>query len=302
MPKVKKVWRRMYKESVKFREKTILDIAAAAASIGSLISDEIDFQQITPQMKEAFHLAYPHQDIHDLTELSGNEVTGFINGWKGKYFEVLVRDRLNNGQVVGDLALQPGQVAKLAESPVQKGWDLQILTEDGQVHDALQLKATNSVGYIREALENYPDIKILATDEVADNMTEILSAGIEDNDIESIITQPVEDLLDTPLEEFAENVLPGLPFIIILSGSTHAYIVGRVSFTEAFINFLERSSKTAAAIGAGMLTYAVFDLGIISIPTTILTRIGLDYLIEMNKYNQNFPKRIERMHRMLSEG
>ena len=91
---------------------------------------------------------------------------GFLSAWKGKYFEVLVRDELNAGEWVGDIHLEPGQTALLAESAIQPGWDLQIINSDGSVAQELQLKATESLSYVKEALERYPDIGVLTTDEV----------------------------------------------------------------------------------------------------------------------------------------
>ena len=51
--------------------------------------------------------------------------------------------------------------------PSQPGWDIQILNADGTVDQVLQAKATESVSYVKEALEKYPDIEIVTTEEVA---------------------------------------------------------------------------------------------------------------------------------------
>ena len=98
---------------------------------------------------------------------------------KGKYFEVLVRDRLNAGESVGELQLQPGQVATLVESPTQPGIDLLIKNEDGSTDELLQLKASESLGYVRRAFDRYPDIRVVTPSEVDDTagITIIYSAA-----------------------------------------------------------------------------------------------------------------------------
>jgi hypothetical protein len=45
---------------------------------------------------------------------------------------------------------------------------------DGSVAQELQLKATQSLSYVKEALERYPDIQVLATDDVLENGADAL--------------------------------------------------------------------------------------------------------------------------------
>ena len=105
---------------------------------------------------------------------SPEELAGFVNGWKGKLFEVDVRDRLNAGEWVGDLHLEPSQTAQLAASATQPGWDLAIYDSHGAVVDQLQLKATDSLAYVKHALEQYPGIHVLTTAEVAQGVEDQL--------------------------------------------------------------------------------------------------------------------------------
>ena len=172
-------------------------------------------------MEEAFHLAYPNVELDSIVNSNPDEVVGFLNGWKGKYFEVLVRDDLNDGNWIGDVHLDPGQYTEIAESATQPGWDLQIFNDDGSISEALQLKATNSLGYVQELLEKYPDIDVLTTSEVfdqSDMLTEqIINSGVSNDDLTNAIHAPMESLFDSGIGEFVEDILPGLPFLIIAS-------------------------------------------------------------------------------------
>ncbi|PMC37319.1 hypothetical protein CJ195_11185 [Bacillus sp. UMB0899] len=263
----------LYNNYIKEKEKLITDIVTSSIALESIINlNGINHNEINPQMEEAFNLAYPNLELADLDQYSNLELEGIMNAWKGKYFEVQVRDELNQGEWIGDVHLEVGQEAVLAESPVQPGWDLQILNADGTVDEVLQLKATESLSYIKSAISEYPDIQIMATNEVlqnADTITEqILPSGINNSDLEADLLEPFStSLIDT--------LLPGLPFAIIALGEGHKVLVGKKDLNLALNDTLERSIKSGIAIGAGSVVYAL-DGGLLSIPTTILTRAGID--------------------------
>ncbi len=283
--------RQLYDKYVYRREVSIIDAAAATTALGTILyADQIDQSAITPQMWEAFGEAFPNRSIEDLEHLSPEEIKGWLSPWKGKLFEVDVRDRLNAGEIVGDIRLGPGHVAVLAESANQPGWDLQIINDtDRTIVDALQLKATDSMSYVKNALERYPDIDILATDEVASRMPSlVMNSGISDAQLEQQIESPVEALLDSPLEEFAEHILPGLPFVIITSTQGVKVLLGKQSFRTAMDTIIDRGVKSGAAMGVGLLVSAT-GAGIISLPAAFATRLGIDRF----KINMGLRRRLE---------
>lgn len=296
--------RELYNRIVKNSEATLLDAAAATAAVNALfLSDTIDYSKVSPKMKEAFELAYPNVELESLADRAPEELSGFISGWKGKYFEVIVRDELNAGNAVGDLVLNPGQLAILAESPTQPAWDLQILNDDGTIADAMQLKATNSVEYVHRALEKYPDIQILTTSEVgkhADGLADtVLSSDINNEDITEKITEPLSSLLDSPAGEFLEDILPALPFVIIAVSEGRKIMIGRQTFQQAINKSLERSIKSGASIGVGALVYWL-DGGLLSLPATLLTRIGIDRVKITGRTSGLIDKGIETNRRLLT--
>ena len=261
---------------VREREASVLDAAAATLALDAIFfSDQVDTSAITPQMAEAFELV-TNKTVDELRNLSPSEAKGWLGLWKGKYFEVMVRDKLRAGEQVGDIRLEVGQTTELAASPIQPGWDLQILNADGTVNERLQLKATDDIGRVKQALERYPDIDVLATEEgVAQGIEGVLSSGISDADLEEQVAAPMEDLLDGPLEEFAETVLPGLPFVLIATAEGGKVMLGRQTFQRAMNRSLERVIKSGASIGVGALL-ALIDLGVVSLPATFLTRVSID--------------------------
>lgn len=295
----------LYDQYVKKRKEALMELVDAAASgiaVDALfLQDQISFDQITPEMKEAFALAYPNEEIGVLSRLNPSEIEGYLRGWKGKFFEVLVRDRLNDGEWVGALHIEPGQTAQLAGIATQAEWDLRILGADGAIVDELQLKATESLSYIKSALEHYPEIKVLTTEEIADKIADstedlseaILFSGISDNELEYAIGAPVEELLDSGLEEFIEDVSPFLPFIIIAVSEGIRVVRGHKTWGKALKNGAVRTGKAGAAITVGYAAACLFNCGLISVPIAILVRLGFGILSGREQRNKRIVARLD---------
>ena len=169
-----------FQRYLKANRESLFDLTLAAASAEVLLDHGID--DIDPRLVEAIRVTNPSLSDEHLFGLSGEELQGAVNTAKGKYFEYLVADRLNAGEQVGPVLLPDGYHAVLADSLNQPGWDMRIVGPDGATADYLQLKATDSAGYIQEALHRYPDIEILATHEVAHSGL-VLDSGITENDL-----------------------------------------------------------------------------------------------------------------------
>lgn len=263
---------------IKQHETSMIDAASTALSINAVfLADKIDYSAINPQMEESFKLAFPNKDISELSEYNADQLGGIVNSWKGKYFEVIVRDKLNTGESVGEIILKDGQTAVLADSPTQPGWDLNILNSDGTTDELLQLKSTESIAYVKTALEKYPDISVVTTNEVPSEISDqIFSSDISDQEIEAMITDPISNLFDSELTNVVEAVLPGLPFVIIAGREGRHYFIGKKNFDIAIGDGLKNLAKHGISWGAGALAFFVTDLGLISIPTAIITRIGID--------------------------
>lgn len=163
-----------------------------------------EYLDANPDVAEAINLAGPNIDLDSVEFNSEEEMMGFINLSKGKLFELKVAEKLNNGERVGDFQLEPGQSVQLAESPIQEGHDLEVVNADGTIEDLFQCKATDSLSYVKSALEENPDIPVIATSEVSDSLddVDILDSGIDNSSLESLF----EDLFT---EEFWSDV-PGV--------------------------------------------------------------------------------------------
>ncbi|MBI6115966.1 hypothetical protein [Salegentibacter maritimus] len=258
----------LYNHYIKKKEKALLDSIAAATAINAIFfSDYIDYNKITPEMADAFQTSFPNLELNDLIAMSGDQLDGIISNWKGKLFEFNVRDKLNSGELVGDIQLEEGQYAVVSDSLTQPGWDLQILNADGSIAQELQAKATDSLSYINEAFEKYPDIDIISTSEVADLNGSLLNSDISNEDITSSLIDPVKSLFDSPIENFLETIFPALPVLIITGTEGRKYLMGRQSAAEGLQSGIKRGTRSAAAMSVGALL-AWMDFGIFSIGGT----------------------------------
>ena len=200
-------------------QQDILEIAAIAADVSADTILNLGLEpESNPLIAEAFRLQYPNVDQDGLVGFSEERLSGLANGIKGKYFEVLVRDRLNSGESLGELRLGPGQIASLAESPTQEGWDLQIRNvEDGSLVEQIQLKASTSMSYIKTALDRYPDIRVAVPSEVDGVKDEILRTDISDNDLSEAVNRQLgeqsEDALTDMLDRSAEWAFDAVPIV-----------------------------------------------------------------------------------------
>lgn len=177
------------------RNQTYIEAAACSAAVmGLRLGEGFDPSDLSPELLEAFQLAFPNLDIADVSKYSGEQLEGLLQPWKGKLFEISVRDRLNNGEWVGDYHLDAGQYSELAKSATQPGWDLQISNPDGSVADLIQLKATNYIGYVEAARDRYPEYDVLSTAELASRQADVAGLSvtdIADVDLESQLAQAV---------------------------------------------------------------------------------------------------------------
>lgn len=190
----------------------LLDSLGISASV---IHGYYHIDYIPEEVEEAYKAAYPiksqTESLRDIIEEAGGEdLTGLTSGIKGKLFEMRYVDFLNDGH------LPDGYEAVLAESATNPGWDIAILDDNGAVVNELQMKATDSVDYIKSALERYPDIDIVTTEEVYNSVVmhefadQVINSGISNEELTSVVTETLEsDSVDM------DWGLPVIPMLLI---------------------------------------------------------------------------------------
>ncbi|HWB44410.1 MAG TPA: hypothetical protein VG900_03150 [Hyphomicrobiaceae bacterium] len=228
------------------RVRPLAEALACGAAVSALWSGgSFDPERLDAQQREAFNLAFPNLSVEDVSDYSGGALTGLLNAWKGKLFEIKVRDSLNDGEWVGNWHLEAGQRAVLADSPTQVGWDLAIYGSDGAIAEQIQLKSTDLIAHVEAAAERYPEIPIVATAEVGS-----ASSATTDISISDISNSALEEgLSDATAASLLDSgwgvVLPGLPLALNL------YWVAKGDRTP------EQATRAVAASAAAIGTAAV---------------------------------------------
>jgi hypothetical protein len=146
---------------------------------------------IPTEILDAYAAAYPNLAStvsfeEKVRELDPAELVGFISGIKGKLFEQKYVQHLNDGN------LPKGYEAILAESATQPGWDIAIMGPNGEIASVLQAKATDSVSYVQGAIEKYPHIDVVTTEEV---YSHLVMNGVSENITDGTISN--FELVDT---------------------------------------------------------------------------------------------------------
>ncbi|CUA85262.1 hypothetical protein [Pseudidiomarina woesei] len=178
----------LYRESIK--SKPLLDTLFLGGESAIVM---LNTSNVPAEVELAYSAAYPRLSeeisfIERLKTLSDeNQVIGLFNAVKGKLFEQRYVEYLNDGN------LPSGYVASLADSPTQVGWDIAITGPNNEIAQVIQAKATDSVSYVKQAIETYPSIDIVTTSEV---FSHLAMTGVSENIQNSEISNSdiIEDL------------------------------------------------------------------------------------------------------------
>ena len=91
------------------------------ALIASRLTFTANQNQFPDLAEKAFKITNPNFDPANYHNLNvENQVNSILGSAKGKYFELLIEKKLNEGERVGNLILPIGFEANLANSPNQK--------------------------------------------------------------------------------------------------------------------------------------------------------------------------------------
>ena len=217
--------------------------------------------KVPPNIELAFHLQYPDlaksETFADaIRHASPDHLVGLTSGVKGKLFELTLVNHLNNGQ-----SLPPGFHAELAHGATQPGWDLKVLDPHGHVVHLIQAKATDSVEYVRHALERYPDIDVTTTHDV---YAHLAALGMAQHVTDSGVPLGV---LNADVAHAVANASTQFHGISFVPSSLSLAIIGlsvlmdkHATWAMAGHQFGERGAKAGVAVGAANTTLIVTQI------------------------------------------
>lgn len=275
---------RAFSRYMKANRESLLDITLAVTSAELTLDAGPD--DVDPLLLKAVYDTNPSLTETHFLGLDEDALQGAVNAAKGKYFEYLVVERLNAGEQVGPLVLPDGFRAELAKSFTQPGWDLRIVDAHGATAEYLQLKATDSVGYVRDALEKYPDFQILATHDVAHSGL-VLDSGLSNEELTHHAGFAVDAADASVSELFFDYFSPLVPLVAIASWEGYKVVVGRQSLDAFNMSIARRGQRVVVAKLAGAVVYAM-DGGLLSIPAAFAGGLWFDHTINRTAIASSF--------------
>jgi len=141
------------------------------------------------------------EDIgNHISQMNVEALRGFGNNVKGIYHELLfIADENSDGDDI---------TAQIFEMTNYPGADVRLF-QGGEFLTDVQLKAVNSQAIIDRHFERYPDISVMATDEIASTRDDVLSSGFSNADLQNTVDTTAEELASlNPVEQAADIVLP----------------------------------------------------------------------------------------------
>ncbi len=230
--------------------------------------------KIPDEVLRAYELAYPlksqSESLENIIEnYDDAELTGIVNGVKGKLFELRYVDYLNDGHI------PDGYQAILAESATNPGWDIVVIGADGSVAEEIQLKATDSVSYVKAALERYPEINVATTEEVYNSLA---MQGITDNLVNSgISNEELEQVVYEALESNSLDMDWSLPVIPMLLIGYSVYKKDNLTSFQKGSEFADRYVQSYIAYIAGGAAAVVTNTWLIGLLASIGTKVFCKY-------------------------
>lgn len=230
--------------------------------------------QIPDEVLRAYELAYPlksqSESLEDIIEnYDDAELTGIVNGIKGKLFKLRYVDYLNDGHI------PDGYQAVLAESAINPGWDIAVLGADGSVAEEIQLKATDSVSYVKAALERYPEINVVTTEEVYNSLAmqeltdNLVNSGISNEELEQVVYEALEsNSLDMDWS------LPVIPMLLI---GYSVYKNDNLTSFQKGSEFADRYVQSYIAYIAGGAAAVVTNTWVLGLLASIGTKVFCKY-------------------------
>lgn len=205
----------------------LVGAATASGLMGVLLlarndAGVIDESKLPGQLVEAFKMQYPNvYEAGGLGALTPESAEGYLNGWSGKYTEILARDTLNSGGSIGGVSLNAGETAVLATDPTQAQWDMMI-EPTGRL---LQIKSTDSVAYVKETMDDLDGtgIDVIATDLpdfTEDSSVELFELAMTKDEIDAFIDSAILDStgvidIDDVLGAFALLFTAGTTLVLV---------------------------------------------------------------------------------------
>lgn len=246
-------------------------------AVTDIIAGKVAESQIPSDVLAAFHAQYPQLGssfVDEVHHFSGHpdKLAGLINGVKGKLFEIDYVQWLNHGH------LRTGWIAELAHQANNPGWDIAIHDSHGHLDEVLQLKATESLAYVREAIAAHPDIDVVVTHDLYERLTdhpEMLSHVVDRHYSMDYLTDHVTSAADHAEAGANHFHVPFLAIAFAACQNYSKYWKGKTTLRQALQDTGERGMLSVIASAAGWAAFGLAHSTLVGIPVSMAIRLGI---------------------------
>lgn len=245
--------------------------------VADILYGRIAESQIPSDVIDAFHAQYPQYGssfVEAVKHLGSDpdKLAGLISGIKGKLFEIDYVNWLNHGH------LPAGLTANLADSANNPGWDIAIHDGHGNVAEFLQLKATESLSYVRDAIAAHPEIDVVVPHELYNRLVdhpELVDHVLDGHQNLADLTHHVSDASDQAygLGDHFPIVAPIVAVGLAATQNWANYRTGKISPIEMLQNVGERGLLAVMASGTGWAISALVHSSVVGIPVAMGIRM-----------------------------
>ncbi len=244
-------------------------------AVADILAGKVSESQIPSDVLAAFHAQYPQHGssfVQAVNHLAGHpdQLSGLISGVKGKLFELDYAGWLNHGH------LPHGWTAELAHHANNPAWDIVIHDAHGHVNELLQLKATESFSYVREAIAAHPDIDVVVPHELYQRLAdhpEMLSHVVDGH-------QALDHINGHLAEAVGHAEAAGIHFHFPIFAIGFAacqnysrYRKQKITLDEALRNVGERGMLAMFAGGVGWAAAALSHASLVGVPVSMGARL-----------------------------
>jgi hypothetical protein len=140
--------------------------------------------------------------------------------------------------------------AQLHEATSHPGSDIELIV-NGETIRTVQLKATDNAAYVKEHFDRYPGIDIVATEEVAAELSTVQSSGYSNANL----TESVEDAVNVSSGDVVGGLASAASTSLLVSAAFHA---GETLRSSRISKDQLRQTMKDVAVGGG--TAAILEL------------------------------------------
>ncbi len=289
---------------------TLATIAALEVGVRAFETDGLGSTALDQPL-----MAMPGFTSADLSEIASRGEAaqfGAINMMQGYLGEERALNAINSGAV----PVPDGRYATLAESSNQAGYDLVLLSENGDQSLVAQVKISDSGAIIREHFERYPEISIVYTNSEAANsllndpdITVLRPGDHFPNEVgpyvvdigyskEEIRSSATDFMNGTDGVSIGDQIQDNMPWIALLS------IAGRAAYeyldTDASVSYILQSARrrvqqSLLASGTSTLTTVATTEPLIGTAVGVTTLFGGRAVAQAREDVKYATNRLQRM-------